>query len=70
MDTTGNVVSIEPLALNVRSAAAYIGVGRTKIFELIAEGKIDARKAGTRTLVTVASLKAYLASLPPVRGVA
>jgi hypothetical protein len=31
---------------------------------LIADGKIEARKAGPRTLVDVASLKAYYAGLP------
>jgi excisionase family DNA binding protein len=33
------------------------GIGRSKIYELIAAGKLDTVKVGASTLITVASLK-------------
>ena len=47
-------------------AFATIGVGNTKGYELIAEGKLVARKLGSRTMIETESLKAYVASLPLV----
>ena len=40
------------------------GPHRTKLYELIKEGRILARKCGSRTLIDGDSLRAYLASLP------
>lgn len=47
-------------------ACALSGCGRTKIYELIARGLLDARKLGRRTLVTDDSLRRFLADLPPI----
>jgi len=38
--------------------------GTTKIYQLIGAGILDARKAGTRTLITGESLRVYVESLP------
>jgi excisionase family DNA binding protein len=43
------------------------GIGRTTVYGLIAAGKLEAVKLGSRTLITAASIEALLASLP--RGV-
>ena len=56
--------AIEPLALSPRDAADCLSVSKRTVSNLIAAGKIEARKNGTRTLVDVASLKTYYASLP------
>ena len=56
--------TIEPLALSPRDAADCLSVSKRTVSNLIAAGKIEARKNGTRTLVDVASLKTYYASLP------
>ena len=45
-------------------AFTAIGVGNTKGYELIAEGKLVARKLGSRTMIETESLRAYVASLP------
>ena len=45
-----------PLSLSVNAAARAIGIGRTKLYELINSGKVDTFKIGRRTLVTKASL--------------
>jgi excisionase family DNA binding protein len=53
------------LALTIADAAKASGIGRTTLYELIGAGKIEARKAGNRTLIPAESLKAYIDSLPP-----
>jgi hypothetical protein len=54
----------EPLLYPISDAKRLIGSGTTRIYELIGSGKLDARKAGGRTLITGESLRAYAASLP------
>lgn len=54
----------EPLAYRIDDACRSLGLGTTKLYELISGGVLDARKSGSRTLITGASLRAYLASLP------
>ncbi len=56
----------KPLTLSPKKAAAYLGIGRTKLLELIKAGRIEARKLDGRIRVTTASLDAFHASLPPV----
>jgi excisionase family DNA binding protein len=41
------------------------GLSRTKLYEGIQRGTLDAVKAGGRTLIVYASLKRYIAALPP-----
>jgi excisionase family DNA binding protein len=57
---------METLALSPRDAAAFLAVSKRTLTRLIADKKIEARKSGPRTLVDVASLKAYYASLPKI----
>jgi excisionase family DNA binding protein len=52
------------LAYTIPDAVKASGLGRTSIYGLIAEGKLEARKAGGRTLIPAASLRSYLANLP------
>ena len=40
------------------------GLGNTKLYEFIGQGMLDARKAGSRTLITGECLRAYVESLP------
>jgi excisionase family DNA binding protein len=56
--------ALEPLALSPRDAAAYLSISKRTLSRLIAAKKIVARKDGPRTLVDVASLKAYYETLP------
>jgi excisionase family DNA binding protein len=55
----------EVLAYTIPAAVKASGIGRTSLYELIGAGKIEARKAGSRTLIPADSLRAYIASLPP-----
>ena len=53
-------------ALNsITDTKRQIGLGHTKVYELIGQGVLDARKAGKKTLITGESIRAYIAGLPP-----
>ena len=54
----------EPLAYTLQDAERIAGLGRTKLYELISDEVLDARKAGSRTLIIGESLRSYLTSLP------
>lgn len=47
---------VEPLCVRVNDAARMIGIGRTKLYELISNGELEAVKIGKATRVTTASL--------------
>lgn len=51
------VVRIEPLTVRIPVATKLTGIGRSKLYELIASGDVEVVKVGTATLVTMASLR-------------
>ena len=53
-----------PIAYSPKDACAALGIGLTSLYLEIARGRIEARKAGNRTLIPVESLLDYLAALP------
>ena len=55
--------SYEPLFNTIPRACERTGLGRSKIYELIAAGDLVTVKVGRRTLIPEASLKAWAASL-------
>ena len=57
------VNSIDPLFVPVNDGAKIIGAGRSKFYELVAEGKIPLVKLGRKSLVSVAALKEFAESL-------
>ena len=48
--------AVDPIALSIPHAVSISGIGRTRLYELIAAGDIDARKFGSKTLVVASSL--------------
>lgn len=46
----------DPICVRVNDAARMVGLGRTKLYELIAAGEIEAVKLGKSTRITTASL--------------
>ncbi|EQB33678.1 helix-turn-helix domain-containing protein [Sphingobium ummariense] len=46
----------DPICVRVNEAARMIGVGRTKLYELIAAGEVETMKLGKATRITTASL--------------
>ena len=63
--TKSSQTDLEPLAVSIREGCRMIGIKRSSIYREIAAGRIKAVKAGKRTLLPVASLRAWLASLRP-----
>jgi excisionase family DNA binding protein len=53
-----------PTLCSIPSALARTGIGRSFLYERLADGSIRSVKAGRRRLVDVASLDQWAASLP------
>ena len=49
-----------PLTVRVREACRLTGIGRSKLYELIAAGEVEVIKVGAITLIPVASLTRFL----------
>jgi excisionase family DNA binding protein len=62
MDTQAHEFQRE--GLSVFEACRVAGIGRTKIYEAISDGRLKARKFGKRTLILRADLQDFLARLP------
>ena len=62
------VNSIDPVALSPTSAAAFLSLSKRTVFTLIAKGEINAKQCGGRTLVELASVRAYWDALPGKTG--
>jgi hypothetical protein len=50
----------------IKEAEVILSTSHAQIYRLINAGKLDARKIGTRSFITAASLDAFLSSLPKV----
>ncbi len=48
---------MEPLALSINDTARTLGLGRTSIYAMIADGRLEAFKLGRSTLIRMASVK-------------
>ena len=51
---------LEPLAVTLGQAGRLLGIGQSKLYELIDAGQIETATLGKRRVVIVASLKALL----------
>lgn len=47
---------VEPICVRVNDAARMIGIGRTKLYELISSGELETVKIGKATRITTDSL--------------
>ena len=57
--------SLDPVALPIADTVTFSGLSRSAVYRELATGNLRAVKSGSRTLVLVESIRAYLASLPP-----
>lgn len=48
---------MEPVTISITGAAKALGLGRTTIYALISEGRLDTIKLGRRHLIKTASIK-------------
>jgi excisionase family DNA binding protein len=53
-------IPAEPLAYRISDACRVIGIGRTSLYELAADGKLSMIKVAGRTLVPASSLRALI----------
>lgn len=55
-----------PYTLTVSATVARYGISRSRVYELIADGTLDARKVCGRTLIIASSVEALIAAAPRV----
>ena len=48
---------MEPLAVSINDTVKVLGVGRTSVYEMIKDGRLEAFKFGRRTLVKTESIR-------------
>jgi len=53
---------VEPIATSVKDAAKALSLGRTSVYALIKQGRLERVKLGRRTLITVASIRNLIAA--------
>ena len=56
--------ALAPLAYSVNDACKVSTFGRTYLYQLIGEGRLEVRKFGKRTLITARSLRALIENEP------
>lgn len=62
-DSTGEQEGTSALCVRVDRASRLLDIGKTKLYELIAEGELEAIHIGRRTLVMQDSIDALLKRL-------
>ena len=56
----GRRPALEPISVRIPDAVRMTGLSRSRIYQLIASGDIEAAKVGRSTVVLVASLRALV----------
>jgi excisionase family DNA binding protein len=51
---------MDTITISIKDAARAVGLGRTSIYALIRDGRLETVKLGRRTLVKVASIRRLL----------
>ena len=51
-------------AFSIREVMARTGIGRNRIYQLIREGRLTAKKFGTKTVIVATDLQRFLDELP------
>jgi hypothetical protein len=60
-------MEIEPLLVSIPQTSQLVGRCVATVYQLIGAQVLDARKSDGRTLITMASIREYVASLPPAQ---
>ncbi|WP_246786814.1 helix-turn-helix domain-containing protein [Bradyrhizobium sp. USDA 3458] len=58
------IIPIQREGLSIAEACVIAGIGRTMLYEAIAEGRLKCRKLGKRRLILRAELDEFLTALP------
>lgn len=54
---------IEPIFVSISDAKRALGVGHTRLYELIRDGELEKVKSGNKSLITYESILRYSAKL-------
>jgi hypothetical protein len=57
----------DPITVAIPEAMRLTGMSRSGIYEAIGSGNLDGVKDGSRTLITMASIRRRQAALPPAK---
>ena len=57
-----------PLLHSIQSSTQILGIGRSSLYGLISEGKLNTVKIGRRTLIPDQEIRRYVESLIPPRS--
>lgn len=52
--------TLSPRLVSIKDACRILGIGQTKVYELIAEGLLQTVPIGSRRLITMASIDALI----------
>ena len=55
------VIGVTPLCVRILVAAQMLGIGRTKVYQLINAGELETIKLGESVLITTESLGSFVA---------
>jgi excisionase family DNA binding protein len=58
---------VEPLALSINDAAKALSLGRTSIYAMIGDGRLEAFKLGRRTLIRMESIRRVVSGTAELR---
>jgi hypothetical protein len=56
--------ALEPAFLTITATQEYLSLSQASVYRLLGLGRLEAKKAGGRTLVTMASIKRLTEGLP------
>src|SRR5260370_38773534 len=62
-----DVPAFRPFTVTIKTASLLTGVRRSRIYEAIGRGELDAVKDGERTLITMASIERRQSALPKAK---
>jgi hypothetical protein len=65
--STVTQMEIEPILVSIPQTSQLVGRCVATIYELLGSGQLRGVKSDARTLVTMESIKEYVASLPPAQ---
>jgi excisionase family DNA binding protein len=63
-------IEADRLAYSINDFAELIGIGRTKVYAEIRDGRLRAKKLGSRTLITGKAASEFISRLPDVKAAA
>jgi excisionase family DNA binding protein len=58
---------MDQLLYTISQCCRMAAIGRTKFYELVANGEIPVRKIGKKTLVAAADLRTFVERLPAIK---